>query len=101
MPEPEETYDDERARRLEALLREVAARIMSLDGEQRLLAETAELLRLLGEARSELFHYEVRCTYDTPEIAEHRRIVSEAEREPFTPEDPEDDEPWRPSSPRE
>ena len=96
MPEHEETYDDERARRLEALLREVAARILILDGEQRLLAETAELLRLLGEARSELFHYEVRSTYDTPEVAEHRRIVSEAEREPFTPEDPEDDEPWRP-----
>jgi hypothetical protein len=96
MPEHEETYDDERARRLEALLREVAARILTLDGEQRLLAETAELLRLLGEARSELFHYEVRCTYDTPEVADHRRIVSEAEREPFTPDDPEDDEPWRP-----
>jgi hypothetical protein len=96
MPDHEETYDDERARRLEALLREVAAHILKLDGEQRLLAETAELLRLLGEARSELFHYEVRSTYDTPEVADHRRIVSEAEREPFTPEDPEDDEPWRP-----
>src|SRR2546426_8047803 len=35
---------------------------------------------LLGNARSELFHYEVRLTYDTPEIAESRRIVEEAER---------------------
>jgi hypothetical protein len=96
MPEHEETYDDARARRLEALLREVASYIQRLDGERRLLAETADLLRLLGEARSELFHYEVRCTYDTPEVADSRRIVSEAEREPFTPEDPEDDEPWRP-----
>jgi hypothetical protein len=96
MPEHEETYDDARARRLEVLLREVASYIQRLDGERRLLAETADLLRLLGEARSELFHYEVRCTYDTPEVADSRRIVSEAEREPFTPEDPEDDEPWRP-----
>ncbi|MCU0621844.1 MAG: hypothetical protein MUC69_10095 [Gemmatimonadales bacterium] len=99
MAEHDETYDDARARRLEGLLRELARRILALDGEGRLLAETAELQRLLGDARSELFHYEVRCTYDTPEVAESRRIVSEAEREPFTPDDPEDDEPWRPRRP--
>ena len=53
-------------------------------------------MRLLGEARSELFHYEVRSTYDTPEVAESRRIVDEARRENFLPpDDPEDDRPWR------
>ena len=38
----------------------------------------SELTKLLGEARSELFHYEVRATYDTPEVAESRRIVNDA-----------------------
>jgi hypothetical protein len=56
---------------------------------------SAELQRLLGEARSELFHYEVRSTYDTPEIAEHRRLVDDALNNSFTLEDPEDEEPWR------
>jgi hypothetical protein len=60
MSEPEETYDDKRARKLEALLRELAARI--------------------GDIRSELFHYEVRATYDTPDIAENRRIVDDAQK---------------------
>lgn len=98
MADHDETYDDARRQRLEALLREIAMRIRALDAEGRLLAEAAELQRLLGDARSELFHYEVRCTYDTPEIADSRRIVAEAESQshPFTPDEPEDDEPWRP-----
>jgi hypothetical protein len=29
--------------------------------------------------RSELFHYMVRVTYDTPEVAESRRVVREAQ----------------------
>ena len=33
---------------------------------------------MMGDARSELFHYEVRITYDTPEVADNRRIVEEA-----------------------
>ena len=45
----------------------------------RLLEEAGELMRLIGDVRSELFHYEVRITYDTPEIAENRRIVREAQ----------------------
>ncbi len=50
----------------------------------------------MGDARSEMFHYEVRSTYDTPEIADSRRIVDEAQRQdPFHPDDPEDEEPWR------
>jgi hypothetical protein len=74
----EETYDDDRVRRLEDLLRHLAGRILELDREGKLLADPAELLRLIGDLRSELFTYEVRVTFDTPEIAEHRRIVAES-----------------------
>jgi hypothetical protein len=93
----DETYGPERARQLVGLLRALAERIQDLDKDGRLLDATPELLRLLGTARSELFHYEVRITYDTPEIAESRRIVEEAERhrEGLDFEEPEDDEPWR------
>lgn len=95
MAEHEELYDDERAERLKALLRRLAELIRELDRDGGLLAASAELQRLLGEARSELFHYEVRSTYDTPEIAEHRRLVDDALNSPFTLDDPEDEEPWR------
>ena len=84
----EETYGPERAERLVTLLRVLAERIRDLDGRGRLLDAAPELQRLLGNARSELFHYEVRQTYDTPEIAEHRRIVEEAQQS-------DDAEPWR------
>lgn len=85
MSEPEQTYDDARARRLEALLRALAERILELDGEGRLLREAGELMKLTGEVRSELFHYEVRATYDTPEVAENRRIVDQAKTEQDIP----------------
>jgi hypothetical protein len=53
----------------------------------------------LGNARSELFHYEVRSTYDTPEVAESRRIVEEAMGPggggDLSLDDPEDEEPWQ------
>jgi len=78
MSQPEETYDEGRARNLEALLRALAERIQELDRQGRLLKEAAELIKLIGDVRSELFHYEVRVTYDTPEVAENRRIVSDA-----------------------
>src|SRR5688500_16856980 len=78
MSQPEQTYDEGRARNLEALLRALAERILELDKEGRLLHEAGELMKLTGDVRSELFHYEVRITYDTPEVAENRRIVSEA-----------------------
>src|ERR1051326_7596885 len=81
MAEQEQTYDEGRARNLEALLRALAERIQALDGEGRLLDEAGELMRLIGDVRSELFHYEVRITYDTPEVAESRRIVREAQQE--------------------
>ena len=78
MSEPEQTYGEGRARTLETLLRALAQRILELDKQGRLLHEAAELMKLTGDVRSELFHYEVRITYDTPEVAENRRIVSDA-----------------------
>lgn len=81
MSEQEQTYDDGRARNLEALLRALAERIRELDEQGELLPQAGELMRLIGDVRSELFHYEVRATYDTPEIAESRRIVEEAKHD--------------------
>ena len=75
----EETYGEDRARHLEALLRALAVRIHELDQSGKLLADPGELLRLMGDIRSELFTYEVRATFDTPEVAEHRRIVAESQ----------------------
>jgi hypothetical protein len=96
MAEHEQTYDEHRADHLVALLRALAERIRELDATGRLLAHAPELQDQLGRIRSELFHYEVRCTYDSPEVAESRRIVADAAQEqPFTLEPPEDDEPWR------
>jgi len=109
----EEVYGPDRAERLLAMLRALAERIRELDRTGQLLERGPELQKLLGNARSELFHYEVRLTYDTPEIAESRRIVEEAERLAREAggggggsqggeggrgghfEDDEDDEPWR------
>lgn len=96
MADHDEVYDDARADRLAALLRELARRIQELDQAGQLLGGAPELLRLMGDARSELFHYEVRSTYDSPEVADSRRIVEDAQRQdPFSHDDPEDDEPWR------
>jgi hypothetical protein len=80
--EPEQTYDEARARALEALLVTLAERILALrDGGERgaLLRQAGELTKLIGDVRSELFHYMVRVTYDTPEVAESRRVVREAQ----------------------
>jgi hypothetical protein len=96
MAEHDEVYGKERAERLAALLRALAARIQELDVAGQLLRSGPELMRLMGDARSELFHYEVRVTYDTPEVADNRRIVEEAQhQDSFLPDEPEDDEPWR------
>jgi hypothetical protein len=89
MSESEQTYGEGRARNLEALLRALAERIRELDAEGKLLAQAGELMRLIGDVRSELFHYEVRATYDTPEVAENRRIVSEALKQETSWENPE------------
>ena len=98
MAEHDEVYDQGRADRLVELLRALADRIQELDHQGRLLSDTGvpELLRLMGDARIELFHYEVRSTYDTPEVADSRRIVDEARRtDALSQDDPEDEEPWR------
>ena len=79
MSEP--VYDPARVERLAALLRALAARIRALDENDELLHAAPELIKLMGDARSELFHYEVRCTYDTPEVADSRRIVEQAEQQ--------------------
>jgi len=92
----EEVYGPERAQRLVALLRALSERIQELDRTGRLLDAAPELQKLLGNARSELFHYEVRITYDTPDVAESRRIVEEATGGgDLSLDDPDDDEPWR------
>lgn len=92
----DETYGEDRARALRALLRELAERILAADRAGRLLHDAPELMRLLGEVRSELFAWEVRSTWDTPEVAESRRIVEEASATAeFLLPDSEDDEPWR------
>jgi hypothetical protein len=101
MADHDEIYGAERQRRLVELLRQLAQRIQHLDQNGQLLGGVPELLRLMGEARSELFHDEVRSTYDTPEVADNRRIVDDAKRadSSFSLDEPEDDAPWR--KPRE
>ncbi len=93
----DQTYDEGRARNLERMLRSLADRIHELDHRDALLPHAGELTRLIGAIRSELFHYEVRLTYDTPEIANDRRIVADALRGDesdwgtgWTPDDDED-----------
>ncbi len=80
----------------------LATRIQELSARGELLRHAGELTKLIGDVRSELFHYEVRATYDTPEVAESRRIVAEARAgddegawsaTDWTPDD-EDDETW-------
>ena len=96
----DQTYDPARAAGLAMLLRAISVRITQLRSDAELLAAGPELLKLMGDARSELFHYEVRSTYDTPEVAEDRRIVREAaERADAwmidSDPDPGEDDPWR------
>ena len=76
----DQTYDHKRARRLEEMLRVLAARIQELDGSGEMLRHASELIQRIGDVRSELFHYEVRATYDTPEVAESREIVERAKQ---------------------
>lgn len=94
----DQTYGQGRARNLEELLRALASRITDLDRQGTLLHHAPELMKLLGDVRSELFHYEVRATYDTPEVAESRRIVAEAtntettwQKTEWNPDEEEDD----------
>jgi PAS domain-containing protein len=93
----EEVYGPERAQRLVALLRALAERIQELDRTGRLLDAAPELQKLFGNARSELFHYEVRSTYDTPEVAESRRIVEDAQQrlDELRFDEGDEEEPWQ------
>ena len=99
----DQTYDEARARNLEQLLRALAGRIAWLDERGELLPHAGELMKLIGEVRSELFHYEVRATYDTPEVAENRQIVADAKHPDegsswkptdWTPDENEEDPSW-------
>ncbi len=99
----DEVYGKERERRLIELLRAIADLIRGFEDDSALLAAGPQLLKMMGDARSELFHYEVRITYDLPEVAESRRIVEEAKRRlesmenelELDPDDSDDDAPWR------
>jgi len=77
----ESVYENERPAQLVGLLRALANRIRQLEKDDELLAAGPELLKMMGDARAELFRYEVRLTYDTPEIAESRRIVEQAQKQ--------------------
>ena len=85
MSDEEQTYNAERVRALERMLIALAELIQARAAEGRLLGETGELMKRIGDVKSELFHYEVRATYDTPEVAESRRVVTDALR-PGEPE---------------
>jgi len=78
---PEPTYEHDSPARLVALLRAIAARIRDLERDEDLLAAGPELLKIMGDARAELFRYEVRVTYDTPEVAESRRLAEQAKKQ--------------------
>ncbi|MFI5280396.1 MAG: hypothetical protein ACHQU1_07865 [Gemmatimonadales bacterium] len=94
----DETYDPARIAELLNALRELAHRIARLDAEGRLLDETPSLLKDMGDVRAALFRYEVRSTFDSPETAEHRRIVDEAAAA-WAPDDDtesEEEDGWRP-----
>lgn len=97
MDQHDEIWGRERSERLELLLREFADQIRRLDQDGKLLTDVPALLRALGDIRSELFHYEVRSTYDSPEVARSREIIEEARSKSDTlfDDEPEDDEPWR------
>ena len=77
-------------------LLELAEVIRRLDEQGELLMATPELIKILGNLRSQLFEYEVRHTNrflsdDLPEIAEAQRIVYDAARRM----EEEDEEWWR------
>jgi len=85
--DPEELRED---------LLELAEVIRRLDERGELLTATPELIKILGDLRSQLFEYEVRHTdrflsRDLPEIEEAQRIVCDAARRL----EEEDEEWWR------
>lgn len=80
----EHEQDDAAARELKAELRRLADAILDLESSGRLLSEAPLLLKLLGDARSRVFAYEVRyarprAEAPAPPVAEDsHRVVDEA-----------------------
>lgn len=78
--------DETAARELKAELRQLADTILDLEARGQLLSDAPRLLRMLGDARSRIFSYEVRFirAAETPqpassgELPESRRVVDEA-----------------------
>lgn len=93
---PDDTYDPKRVELLRAMLQDLARHLLVLDAEGRLLDDVAALQKRLGDVRSELFRYEVRTTFDSPEAAERRRIVEDAARgwAPGETPDPDEEDGW-------
>ncbi len=96
MAEQEQTYDEGRARNLEALAPRPGPADSGAGRQGRLLEAAGELMQMTGDVRSELFHYEVRITYDTPEVAESRRIVREARESKESTDDQWPTSEWNP-----
>lgn len=69
-------------------LLELAERIRALNEASKLLESAPELIRRMGNLRSKLFEWEVRCTErllpaaeEPPEVLEAQRIIEEAARQ--------------------
>lgn len=85
MAEKRDRVDPEKLRKN---LLDLADVIRKLDESGTLLESSPKLIRLMGNLRSELFEYEVRCTgrllpkgKEPPEVREAQRIVEEAARQ--------------------
>ncbi len=80
----EHEQDDTAARELRAQLRKLADEILDLESCGRLLTEAPRLLKLLGDARSRVYAYEVRYARAreeapaAPAAEESHRVVDEA-----------------------
>ncbi len=82
----EHEHDNTAARELLAELRQLADTILDLEARGRLLEDAPRLLKLLGDARSKIFSYEVRFIRGTEkpsphpsgELADSNRVVEEA-----------------------
>jgi hypothetical protein len=72
--------DEELARELKEELRRLADIILDLEAKGQLLADAPRLLKLLGDARSRIFAYEVRFMRSRPESAKPVTPATESER---------------------
>lgn len=82
----EHDHDEPAARELLAELRQLADTILDLEARGRLLEDAPRLLKMLGDARSRIFSYEVRfiratekpSPHPSVDVAESGRVVEEA-----------------------